>query len=157
MLNKRPINTRWLVGLLVALNVFTLAALFFSRGRRADRRPDTMGLFCRELGLADEQAEQFKQLRQAHFERTRPLFKELRAVQQKMIESLGDAPADSLALRHFTAERTQVMGRIDSLLARHYLDLRAVCAPEQQDKLEAVFLRAMWAGKGKGHGRSERD
>lgn len=160
MFFQRNISNRWLVGLLVALNLFTLAALFFVRNRRNDRRPDTLQVFRRELRLTDEQTARFKTLREAHFERTRPLFRELRGAQQKMIESLGDTPADSTAMLHLRAQRSQVLGQIDSLLVGHYRELQAVCTPEQQAQLEAVFLNAMLAGRDKDkdrrHGRKDR-
>lgn len=157
MIFKHPNGNRWLIALLVVLNIATLTALFFSRGRRSEHRPDTIGLFRRELDLTEAQAEQFRQFRKTHFEQTKPLFQALRAAQQKMIEHLGDTPADTAAIQNFTAQRSLIIGQIDSLLARHYLDLRAVCTPQQQEKLESIFLRATWPGKEKSRDHQPRE
>ncbi len=136
-----------LVALLVALNLVILSVLFFNR-RPHRRSPDTEGLFKRELQLSDEQAGRFRELRKAYFEQSRPLHESMREGRRKMIESLGAMPADTLAFQRQSGENAAIQARLDALLARHFLELKAVCNPDQQQKFNEAFLRATRAQRG---------
>lgn len=140
-------KTGWFIALLITLNVLVLAVLFFEH-RPKRRSPDTEGLFKRELNLNEQQAAQFRELRKAYFEQSRPLHDSLRQGRIRMIESLGSMPADTLVFQRFGAENAAVQAQLDALLARHFLELKAVCSPDQQQKFKDAFLRAMRAQRG---------
>jgi protein CpxP len=136
-----------LIALLVALNLVVLSVLFFNR-RPHRRGPDTEGLFKRELQLSDEQAARFRDLRKTYFEQSRPLHESMREGRRNMIESLGAMPPDTLAFQRQSSENAAIQARLDALLARHFLELKAVCNPEQQQKFNEAFMRATRVQRG---------
>ncbi len=96
------------------------------------------------MGLKDEQAAQFKQLRQAHFDKVKDLKDQLRAERKVMFEALMESlPSDTVKAFRASEKIGQIEGEIERLLIQHYLELQAVCTPEQQQKLGAVFKKAL--------------
>lgn len=149
---SNPTKRNWLIGFLIAFNIVLLAVLFF--GHRPQRhRPDMEASFKHELQLSDEQATQFRDLRKSYFEQSRPLHEALGEGRKKMIESLGAAPVDMIAFQRISNENGQIQAQLDSLLARHFLALKAVCRPDQQEKFKDVFLRATQKQKRMGKNR----
>ena len=101
------------------------------------------GFLVKALDLDAEQRAELKDLRDEHFEETRGRHKELRAVKRAMFDALLAAEPDTIAAQQFAAEYGAQLQKIDESLIQHYLDIREICSPEQQEELRKVFRQAI--------------
>lgn len=136
--------TIWLIGLLVILNVLTLATLWLTRGK-GDLRHDRKGkehveqFFANKLDLSEEQTTKFKALWDTHFEEVRAnkmLIRELR--EQRMSVLIQEVP-DNAKLKALAQEISTEQSNVEELLSQHYFRLKALCTEAQQKTLGEVF------------------
>lgn len=101
------------------------------------------GFLVKALDLDAEQRAELKDLRDEHFDETRGIHKEIRATKRSMFDALLAAEPDTIAAKQFAAEYGDQLEKIDELLIQHYLEIRAICSPEQQEELRKVFRQAI--------------
>jgi len=136
-------KNNWLVILLVVLNLALLASIWFKPKPPRHHLPDIALHLQKQLDLTAEQTQQFKELRKENFEQTRPLLDLMRSNKQAMIEALGQAPPDTLKAKQLAKQIAQQQQGIEEALIQHYLALKEVCTPQQQQGLNELFLEAM--------------
>ena len=142
-------NTRknWIITFLVFLNITFLASLWFSSHRRPphphEQRDHINRQFQRELELGDAQYEEVKLLRQEHFEQTHHVLDQIHEKKKEMFNALKGEIPDTSQANNFAEEIGTLEWQIESLMIKHYLELKDVCNKEQKLKLENVFHRAM--------------
>lgn len=136
--------TYMIIAALVVLNLATLATLWLRpQGPPPPDRARTGDFLARELGFDAQQAEQFHQLRETHFTKTRELDRKLRENKHHMIEVLAQNPPDTAEAFTLTQEIGEQSQRMDSLLIEHYLEVQKICTPQQQEQLNRIFLDAI--------------
>ncbi|MBX2871791.1 MAG: periplasmic heavy metal sensor [Saprospiraceae bacterium] len=101
------------------------------------------GFLVKALNLNEEQRVQLKTLRDEHFEFTREIHQRGRTVKKEMFDALLSSVPDTSAALQFAAEYGGQLQKIDEALIQHYLDIRAICTPEQQEELRKVFRKAI--------------
>lgn len=133
-------RTEWLIALLIGLNLITLALLFGNRRGHAGprERPAEMR---RALNLTEAQCAQFDTLESRFFQKTAPFYDDLNKCRREAIRASAQNPADSAALKTVVSTSARLHFQLDSLRLAHYLDLRTLCTPAQQEKLQEMFLR----------------
>ncbi|RQH16940.1 hypothetical protein D5R40_33635 [Okeania hirsuta] len=60
-----------------------------------------------------------------------------------MFDALLATSPDTVAALQLAAEYGDLMQNIDEMLIQHYLDIREICTPEQQEELRKVFRKAI--------------
>lgn len=132
-----------IIAVLVVLNLVTLATLLWRPEGPPPPDRERQGTFLgRQLGFDQEQMAQFRKLRQQHFEQTRALNRAMQENKRRMIGEVAKNPADTAAAFALTREIGMQMRQIDSLLIKHYLEIKSICTPEQQERLGKVFRAA---------------
>lgn len=101
------------------------------------------GFLVKALQLDAEQRGMLKELREEHFETTREIHKDVRATKRAMFDALLATSPDTVAALQLAAEYGDLMQNIDEMLIQHYLDIREICTPEQQEELRKVFRKAI--------------
>lgn len=101
------------------------------------------GFLVKALDLDAEQRAVLKALRDEHFETTREIHKEGRATKRAMFDALLASSPDTIVARQLAAEYGDHLQKIDESLIQHYLDIREICTPEQQEELRKVFRKAI--------------
>jgi hypothetical protein len=139
----------YVIILLVILNISTLFMMWIGRPlhRLANRGPISPEhekarieqLLQEELGFDKAQTKEYLMMRQKHYKQVTSLRIEIRELKKQMFdEVLQDNPqpmlSDSL-LR--LAQEKQV--NLEQLTFQHFLDLKKLCKPEQQDKLKLLM------------------
>lgn len=141
--------TKWIIGILVLLNLVLLSVLFFPKPdqqeERGRRNPNNF--LKKELNLTDAQLVQFKELRKTHFETSKEILKDIRTLKNEMLEAIAAASPDTLRANNLAEQIGLKETAKEKLLVQHYLELQEVCAPEQREKLKRVFKKAMSRGK----------
>ncbi|MBD3289491.1 periplasmic heavy metal sensor [candidate division KSB1 bacterium] len=135
--------------LLVILNIGTLSMLWFGKSQRPAHLPDRQHpenervrlqeLLQSELGFDEAQVEQYLHLRREHREKIDHLNTEIRRVKRQMFDEVlaeNPQPTISDSLLNLAQEK---QAQIEKLTFRHFLDLKKLCKPEQQDKLRLLM------------------
>ena len=138
---------------LVLLNLFTLSAILirefrepeppFVPPREAVRADRVMFFLQRELDLTEEQAKQFIQLRRDHFDEVQNIQKDIQDIKKKMMDELFAGQPDGQKLEALARQIGEMEGQREMLVNRHFMDLKAVCRPEQREKLQHLLHRVM--------------
>ncbi|MFK7772143.1 MAG: Spy/CpxP family protein refolding chaperone [Saprospiraceae bacterium] len=136
--------TKWIIGALVLLNLVLLSVLFFLRPKHdggGGRNPSDF--LKKELNLSDDQVVKFKELRKAHFQKSREELKAIRVLKNEMLDAVSAESPDTLKANLIADQIGIKEANKEKLLVQHYLKLQAECTPEQRQKLERVFKNAM--------------
>lgn len=144
----------WLIILLITLNLFSLGALWFSKGQsapRMDKREHEKRVeryLQKELDLSDEQFEAMHKFRAAHFQEKKTLIKEIRKFKRAFLESIDQNTIDSIQIDRYVQKIGLLEEKKERQFVEHLKQLKTVCTPEQQQKLSKVFLKGMHSPHG---------
>ncbi len=144
---KQKQLTMVVIVLLVLLNVITLTILWLGCPTRlrtetplpAQERQRLQHLLRDELGFDQRQIDQFQRLQKAHRDQVRVLQDEIQQLKKQMFDAvLCDNPQPTLSdsLLILTQEK---QAEIERLTFQHFVDLKKLCSPEQQDKLQLLI------------------
>ena len=139
----------FVIVLLVILNLATILMLWLNRPpqpmlQREQRRPEQEKMHIQQLlkdqlGFDETQTEQYLKLREEQKERASLIQNEIRQIKKQMFdEVLKDNPQTTLSdsLLKLSQEK---MADLEQLTFRHFLDLKKLCKPGQQDKLKFLI------------------
>ncbi len=159
--------TIWSIIILVLLNIFTMATFWFfqfrqpqttpqggqseqagqSRQSRQLRQPGQPGnvrnFLQEELDLTDEQARQFEELRQQHFEQSKVIADANQQLKRALMEEVFAAVPDTAKMQELAGEIGAKQTEIETLRFNHFLELKALCQPEQLEKFQALFYEIL--------------
>lgn len=136
--------TKWIIGALVLLNLILLSVLFFLRPRHGGHNGMNPSDFLKkELNLTDDQVVKFKELRKVHFQKSKEELKAIRTLKNEMLDAVSAESPDTLRANMIANQIGIKEANKEKLLVQHYLELQAECTPEQRQKLERVFKKAM--------------
>lgn len=123
-----------------------------------------LGRFFREqLDLDREQHSAFRAYRRAYHQQAETIGEQLDKYRQDLWNELGKAQADSLKLQQIADSIGMAHSELKQATIDYYLNLRAVCAPEQQQELHRIFqamrqsevhFRSRMHRNGRGHGQA---
>ncbi|MDD8026355.1 MAG: periplasmic heavy metal sensor [Acidobacteriota bacterium] len=149
---KKP-STRWAIGLLIALNLVTLAAIWLTVIRRphdggwpqAGRGgPEEVQMFLRrELGLSDKQAKTFEEIRDKFVAGSRPTHDEIIKLKEQILAEMFKPAPDRTVLESLTSRIGVLQGEEQRLLFLHFLDMMAACGPDQKPKFQSILREFM--------------
>ena len=138
---------RYAIWTIIVLGVIIITAIFTSLFFNYNRKPmsDRAGRFHNmgkmlhdELGLSPEQDIKFNAIHRDFFKVSHSIFMKLEDERILMVQELGKANPDTTLLYKLSDD----MGILHALLKRetvnHLLRLRAICTPEQVQKLNIL-------------------
>lgn len=141
-----------LVVLLIILNTTLLALIWVQKLKPPSHRPphpqhrsmdENSGEMRRfleaELGFDESQSEEYLLLRRRHRERIEELSRELNSVKKEMFDTVLEEdtrPTLSDSLLDLSLEK---QAEIERLTFQHFLDLKELCEPGQQEKLKLLM------------------
>ncbi len=157
----------WLIILLVVLNLFSLGALWFSKGPSPPEGPEVKmdhkeridGFFKKELNLDEDQMVELRKLTGEHLEKRKENGKLLREEKRKLVKALSAETEDSLTIDSILFEISRLETINERLFVEHFRNLKAMCTPEQQENLHRVFdrgMRSMHKNESPDHRRQKR-
>ncbi len=139
----------FVIVLLVILNLATILMLWLNRPpqpmlQREQRRPEQEKMHIQQLlkdqlGFDETQTEQYLKLREEQHEQALLIQNEIQRIKKQMFdEVLKDNPQTTLSdsLLKLSQEK---MADLEQLTFRHFLDLKKLCKPGQQDKLKFLI------------------
>jgi periplasmic protein CpxP/Spy len=138
----------WMIGLLVVINLVTLATLWLgvlwrpaaSPPPRGDNRPDDVNRFLeRELNLTVEQAAKLEDLRRRNAAAMQSIQEEIHRLKKAEVDELLAPRTDAARIDELAAEIGTKEAEKEKVLFSHLQDLMALCRPDQQEKLRSVM------------------
>jgi periplasmic protein CpxP/Spy len=146
----------FLLGFLFLANIALLLS-FFVFGERSGSYKDTRnsqpgsGYLSKELLLSKEQDSAFAKMKEEHFKTMKPLWAEIRQTKDSLFRQMNNPNLDDTAISAFT-ERIAAKNKVaDELMFRHFRELRKLCTPEQQQKLDTLIPQMLNRGGSRGH------
>lgn len=156
---KKNRLTMWVIVLLVVLNLLTISAIWMKNFPRFDKRKSGGEAFLiEELKLTDEQAEQFRELREIHFDETKEIHREMNDLRKAITDELFRENPDSAKVMRWAREVGEMHSAIERARFLHFQALKEPLEPEQRDKFRAVMreLQRKRPGPGGPPGRGPR-
>lgn len=141
------------LGVLVIILLLTnLLLLFFfvwnkpdDAGRSSNRGKggEVMQLLEKQVGFSKQQLDQYKQLKDQHWERMKTSFGDLRAARDNFYKLLNEnsVPDSVLTAAADSIGAKQVV--IDLQTYRHFREVRGLCTPEQLPHFDSVVQHVM--------------
>jgi periplasmic protein CpxP/Spy len=131
---------------LAALNIATLATLWWFAGRQNDL-PQIAGrsglraheFLVRELRLTDEQQLRYKQMREEHAATTRQLLEQLRNQKKDFFELVRNNNLDEAEIVRKSNAIAQLQSEIDRATLHHFQQIRMMCTEHQRLKFDSVM------------------
>lgn len=145
----KNISTKWIIGVLVALNIALLSFILFMRPSSSIDAPaherssrKTSKFLQKELNLSDAEAEVFRALQKEHFKAKKEQYKKIKVLRKEMLDALNLETPDASKAQIIAEQIGKEYQVKEEMMLNHYLELKAKCtSPEQQQKLEQVFKR----------------
>lgn len=161
----------WAVVFLAVLNLATLATVLFHAnrstnavsvqpfsGRSADATTGNFSgqYFCHHLNLSDKQLNAFQSLNAGFRQQAREISEQLDAVREKMMLEMASDQYNTDRLDMLSDSIGRLHGDLKKLSYRYYLDMKNICNPQQQEKLNQLFrplfindtLKGYFGGRG---------
>jgi len=150
----------WALVIMVVVNLATIGTLLYNRykspvpavvpGKSQTELESAKfsGRYFRErLGLSQEQMKQFAEFNPEFRQQVQKIHAELSALRIQMLEEMSAVTVDTSRLNQLSDSIGSQHALLKKVTFEYFLDLRKVCEPDQQEKLEALF-REMFAGDG---------
>ena len=128
---------------LLIINVVLVYFLWTSKKRhpKSKRGGDRGDWVVKELNLDDRQKEEHKKIKDAHFATLKPIFDSITSARKNLYGLINDSTVNDSAV----SEYTRIIGEQHALVSRytfdHFKQLRAICNPAQQMKLDTIVQK----------------
>ena len=146
MMQSLPKVWKWVLGILIVLNIVSLALLWMRPqhpGGEPQSPEDLAAYFQKELGLDEAQKDAFTVLINEHRDAVRKMHESKRSFKDKMFKAMTTSPQDSAVVNSFAEKAAMVEKEMDLLLAEHFRDLQAICKGDQKESLGELFQRSI--------------
>lgn len=144
MKQMNPKTLLVIITVLLASNIILLGTYFIrnrSQHERSGSDRSPVEYMTRELKLDQQQSGQFRSLWEANRNRNKAIYDSLRIARERLFGYLKQEPQpDSL----ITITSASMAGMEQALILnnyRHFRELRKICTPEQQVKLDTLITR----------------
>jgi len=162
----------WAVIILIALNMATQLYLYFhthqstslAKGSLEEISKDSVGrgaiFFGEQLGLNMEQMESFREIHREYNRSANQITRNLEMLRIEMIRELGEKHPDLQKINQTNHDFGKLHEELKNQTANYYLELKRICTPEQQQRLQQIFetiaqppqRRQEWQGRRRGRG-----
>jgi len=129
------------VALLVILNLALITSMIINKPPRmnGDSPHQGPGIFLeKELGLDASQLEALHGIREQHFDNAQPILESLSDSLESLIAEAFKPSSDSTRVNELAQNISDIHLRMDLALYNHFVQLNALCTPEQQIQLKAI-------------------
>ncbi|MBC8375094.1 MAG: periplasmic heavy metal sensor [FCB group bacterium] len=137
------------IALLVILNLALISSMVINK-RPGQNDPDhprgLEGFLKSELGLTDSQTEAMHNIRKQHFDNAHPLLSSLADSLELLISESFKPMADSTRANELVLNISNIHVDMDRALYDHFVELNALCTPEQQARLKDLAGELMRGG-----------
>jgi hypothetical protein len=131
-----------LVAILLVANLCLMLYFFvFKHPHEPERSRPVSDYVQKELGLNDEQAEKFKQLRDEHRAAVKPVVDEMKRLKDSLYNLLQNPETNDSSARIIAAQIGDKQEEWEILIFHHFEKVRAICDSDQLPKLDTLVHR----------------
>jgi periplasmic protein CpxP/Spy len=130
-----------LIFFLLLLNLGTILYIWLHRppGQPVFRRQDASGFLIKELRLTEGQKQEYLMLRAVHRQAMQDLQEKDHALHNQFFDQLVIVPTDSGKVEKLADSIASIRVSMDRLTFSHFVAIRKILRPEQQQKFDKVF------------------
>ena len=144
----------WAIVILAVMNISTLTTILYHKYQPNKAEPVSTSdpkqletdsekysgrYFRDQLNLSIEQMDKFKKINPVFRPKARYITIELAEKRKQMLIEMSSLHSDTIRLNAFSDSIGQLHSDLKKITYRYYLELRSICDPEQQRKLEQMF------------------
>jgi Spy/CpxP family protein refolding chaperone len=145
----------WAIVILALLNISTIATVLYNRNKSSAGEvsadlpelvePETTSIaysgryFRDRLNLSRFQMAQFVQFNPVFRQQARNINTSLKRVRNQMLSEMAARESDKSRLSMLADSIGILHSDLKKITNKYYLDIKAICSPEQQEKLEQMF------------------
>ncbi len=144
----------WAIVLLAVMNFSTLATIMYHKyqsdkaetslaaGQKqleADSQRFSGRYFRDQLNLSSDQMYKFKEINPVFRPKARSITIELAEKRKQMLIEMSVVKSDTVRLNALSDSIGHLHSNLKKITYRYYLDIKNICDPEQQRKLEQIF------------------
>ncbi len=139
-------TNKLLVFTTIALLIINVALVYFlwnskKRPSKKERGGERGDWVVNELKLDDKQKEEHKKIKDAHFATLKPIFDSITSARKNLYSLLKDPSVNDSVINEYT----RIIGEQHALVSQytfdHFKKIRALCNPEQQNKLDTLIQK----------------
>jgi periplasmic protein CpxP/Spy len=134
--------------LLLLVNVAMLVFILNGRSHHGDKSNPRQSMFemmSKELNMSDQQKNDFKKLREDHFNTIKPVFDSIHALRKSLFNQIKADNMNDSTVNHYSAMIADQQAIIDKMTISHFRKVRALFSGEQQQKyddfVEKIFAQ----------------
>ena len=147
------------VALLLTTNIALVVLMLTGRTTNSDRgrrgKSEPFELLVKELNLTEQQQKEFKELKDAHFSKAKPLFDSLRAGKNAFFALVKQENIPDSVLNLYSQRINETQSKLDKMLFAHLKKVRSLCTPEQQPKFDMFVQKMMQKGRRDSVGKND--
>ena len=144
----------WAIVILAVMNISTLATIMYHKYQSAKAETTSVsdqkrleadsekysGRYFRDyLNLRSEQMDKFKEINPVFRPKARYITIELAGKRKQMLIEMAAAKSDTARLNALSDSIGQLHSDLKKITYRYYIEIKSICDPEQQKKLEQLF------------------
>ncbi|MBN2272893.1 MAG: periplasmic heavy metal sensor [Bacteroidales bacterium] len=144
----------WIVAVLALMNISTLATILVHTNqakksetvtttvqRQAAADAERFGgrYFCDQLDLDADQMRTFRNVNTVFRQQARDITIDLALYRRQMLTEMAAGHSDTNRLYRLSDSIGHLHSDLKKLTFRYYLDIKSICSPQQQEKLERLF------------------
>jgi len=135
---------------LLVVNILALGALWFGRpNNRPMPHERDMTFLSKELGMTGAKKEKLDDMETKHHTEKRALLEKNKLVREQLFRLLKTNPSDTIAVNGFVNSILTNQKEIELMTYYHFKEVKELCNPEQQKKLEETIAEAIRMAGGK--------
>jgi len=142
----------WVLGALLIINLAATGTIIYNmrakpvRHYNVNEKPCVQDYLQDELGLSNDQVQEFARLKKAHHDSLQ-IIRKIMAEKRFLISQTMVLPEPDTALLEKTTDELGVLyAQSRRMFVSHYFELRKVCNQSQQEKLAKIFSGAFCSG-----------
>lgn len=145
---KTPIN-KILAFFTVALLITNIVLVYFlwkdkkQNSHIGKGRGDKGDWMVDELKLNDKQQEEHKKIKDAHFARLKPVYDSITSGRSNLYKLLKQPQINDSLVKVYTKAVGEQQSLISMYTFEHFQQMRSICTPEQQAKLDELIQKVV--------------
>jgi len=144
----------WAIVILAVMNISTLVTILYHKYQsdktvtvstsdpkqlETDSEKFSGRYFRDQLNLSSKQMDKFKEINPVFRPKARYITIELAEKRKQMLVEMAAAKSDTTRLNALSDSIGQLHSDLKKITYRYYLEIKGICIPEQQRKLEQIF------------------
>ena len=136
------------IGILLVANLVLLCFFIANkpaekRGIHGDRKAMMTAFLKNDIGFNQQQLQQYDTLSQVHHTKIKALFDEARNDKEKQFKQMTSDDFSDSAISNTATLFADKQKQIQTVMFKHFKDVRNLCTPQQQPKFDLLFYTMM--------------